>query len=189
VGQIDRWKGEGALDGRKYGLIVGGRVTYKTPVEGLKFMASAYNSKVEDFAIATAIAPLTPAIGNQKTSALSADYSNNNFDVKAEYGKSKLFIAESETYYVQAGYTFAEKWKPYVRYDYITTDVTQKTDPSHYQKAKVLGLNYKINNSTAVRLENHWNDGYAMPVASGEVAAGAGIKDWKLLAASISFIF
>lgn len=182
LGQVTEWQ-EDSGPGHKAKRLVGGRVTYKTPVEGLKFMASAYNSAMED------TAPLPLAKGNRKTWVLSADYANNNFDVKAEYAKMKFFNEESETYYVQAGYTFAEKWTPFVRYDYITTDVADKTDPAHYQKAKVLGLNYKINDNIAVRLENHWNNGYALPVASGEVAAGAGKKDWNMLAASISFIF
>lgn len=183
LGQETDWEGTGAETGRKFRLIVGGRATYKPPLEGLKFMASAYNSKVED------TAPLPLANGNKKAWALSADYTNNNFDVKAEYGKKKFFNEESKTYYVQAGYTFAEKWTPFVRYDYITTDVAEKTDPAHYQKAKVLGLNYKINNNIAVRLENHWNKGYALPVASKEVTAGAGKTDWNMFVASINFIF
>lgn len=163
--------------------LVGGRLTYKTPVEGLKFMGSAYNSTTED------AAQVPVSEGDKKVWVLSADYAKNNFDVKAEYAKMKFFNEESKAYYVQAGYTFAEKWTPFARYDYITTDVAQKNDPAHYQKATVLGLNYKINDSIAVRLENHWNKGYALPVASGEIAAGAGKKDWNMLAASISFIF
>lgn len=163
--------------------LIGGRITYKTPVEGLKFMASAYNNKKEDTAEAKK--------GTAKAWVLSADYTNNNWDIKAEYAdlNNGLEGEKSKTYYAQAGYTFAEKWTPYVRYDYITTDVADKTDPAHYQKAKVLGLNYKINNNIAVRLENHWNSGYALPVASGEATAGAGKTDWNMFAASVNFIF
>ncbi|MFY9314957.1 MAG: porin [Burkholderiales bacterium] len=182
LGQVTEWQEESGT-GHKSKRLVGGRVAYQTPVEGLKFMASAYNSAMKD----TAQVPVSK--GNRKTWALSTDYANNNFDVKAEYAKMKFFSEESKTYYVQAGYTFAEKWTPYVRYDYITTDVAEKTDPAHYQKAKVLGLNYKINNSVAVRLENHWNSGYALPVASKEVAAGAGKIGWNMFAVSVNFIF
>lgn len=176
---------EGHEEDRRYKpkRLMGGRLTYKTPVEGLKFMGSAYNSATDD----AAQVPVNK--GDKKVWVLSADYANNNFDVKAEYAQMKFFNENSKTYYLQVGYTFAEKWTPFVRADYITTNGAQKTDPAHYQKAKVLGLSYKINDSIAVRLENHWNEGYALPVASGEVAVGTGKKDWNLLAASISFIF
>lgn len=163
--------------------LIGGRVTYKTPVDGLKFMVSAYNDKKENIA--------TVEKGAVKTWILSTDYTANNWDIKAEYANKDngLENTKAKTYYLQAGYTFAEKWTPFVRYDYITTDVSQKTDPAYYQKSKVLGLNYKINDNIAVRLENHWNNGYALPVASTEVAAGAGKTDWNMFAASVNFIF
>lgn len=163
--------------------LVGGRVTYKTPVDGLRFMVSAYNNKQEDTA--------TAKKGAKKVWVLSADYTNNNWDLKAEYANvnNGLENKSGKTYYTQAGYTFAEKWTPYVRYDYITTDKTQSTDPSFYQKTVSLGVGYKINNSVSLRIENNWNRGYALPVASTEVTAGAGKTDWNMLAASVQFIF
>ena len=183
MGQLTEWQKD-TTPGPKNKRLVGGRVTYKTPVEGLKFMASAYNSAIVDTDPAALVTN-----GNREAWVLSTDYANNNFDVKAEYAKMKFFNEESETYYVQAGYTFAEKWTPFMRYDYITTDVAERTNPAYYQKARVLGLNYKINDNIAARIENHWNNGYAMPVASKEVVAGTGKEDWNMLAASISFIF
>lgn len=183
LGQETDWEGTGAETGRKFRLIFGGRATYKPAVEGLKFMVSAYNSKVDD------TEPLPLASGNKRVWAVSADYTNNNFDVKAEYGKKKFFDEESKTYYVQTGYTLNEYWTPFLRYDYIATDLAETNDPARYQKSKVLGLNYKINNNIAVRVENHWNKGYALPVASKEVVAGAGKNDWNMFVASISFIF
>jgi hypothetical protein len=182
LGQVTEWE-ESSGTGHKAKRLVGGRVTYKTPVEGLRFMASAYNNAYQD----TAQTPVNK--GNRKTWVLSADYANNNFDAKAEYAKMKFFSEESETYYVQAGYTFAGKWTPFVRYDYITNDVAEKTNPAHFQKTKVLGLNYKINNSVAVRLENHWNNGFALPLASREVTSSTAKTNWNMLVLSVSFIF
>ena len=170
--------------------LVGGRVTYKTPVDGLRFMASAYSNKLDDTVAAKQ--------GTKEAWLLSADYTNNNWDLKAEYANmdNSLEGKSSKSYYAQAGYTFAEKWTPFVRYDYITTDKTQSADPSYYQKTTSLGVGYKINNSAILRVENNWNSGYALPVASTltgqsapEVAAGAGKTDWNMFAASISFIF
>ena len=182
AGQVTEWK-ENNDPGHKAKRLTGGRVTYKTPVEGLRFMASAYNSAIDD----TAATPV--ANGNRLVWILSTDYANNNFDVKAEYAKMKFFNEESETYYLQAGYTYAEKWTPFVRYDSIVTNVAEITNPANYQKATVLGLNYKINDSVSARIENHWNNGYAMPRATKEVVDATAQKDWNMFAASVNFIF
>lgn len=163
--------------------LLGGRVTYKTPLEGLRFMASAFRNKQED--------TLTAKKGTEKAWILSGDYTNNNWDLKAEYANLNHALdgKNAKSYYTQAGYTFMEKWTPFVRLDYITTDKTQRTDPSFYQKTVALGVGYKLNNGVSLRLENHWNRGYALPVAAAEVAAGAGKPDWNMLAASVQFIF
>ena len=163
--------------------LLGGRVTYKTPVDGLRFMASRYSSHQEDM--------LTVKEAAKNAWILSADYVNNNWDLKAEYANldNGLASTKTNTSYVQAGYSFTEKWAPYVRYDYITTDETQSSDPSFYQKITTIGIGYKLNDSVGLRLENNWNNGYALPVTSGEVDAGAGKTDWNMLAVSVNFIY
>lgn len=171
----------------KFGRLSGGRVTYKTPVDGLRFIASVFGSNEEEIA--------SGAKTRQQTSALSIDYTANNWDIKSESAKNKEFGTDSNTWYVQAGYTLGEKWTPYMRYDYITTDKTQKTDPSYYQKTTTVGLDYKINSNVSVRLEDHLNRGYAMPVKTYDAAAGTGVaastgkENWNMLAASVNFIF
>ncbi|MBI2778990.1 MAG: hypothetical protein HYX62_04300 [Gammaproteobacteria bacterium] len=170
-----------SLANQKMRRMVGGRVTYNAPVDGLRFMATAYDSQVENTGI------------NEKSSkkawVLSADYKANNLDLKAEYAPMKFFGVKGKTYYAQAGYTLAEKWTPFIRYDYVTTDSAESGDPSHYQKVASLGVGYKFSDSVGFRLENHWNRGYALPVASGETVAGAGKNNWNMFAASINFIF
>lgn len=179
-GEVAKFHAAGAVKNRR---LLGGRVTYKTPLEGLRFMASAYRNKQED--------TLTATTGTSRAWLLSGDYTNNNWDLKAEYASVNhgLEGTKAKSYYTQAGYTFMEKWTPYVRFDYITTDKTQRSDPSFYQKTITLGVGYKLNNSVSLRLENHWNRGYALPVAAAEVAAGIGKPDWNMLAASVQFIF
>lgn len=175
VNETDHAKG-------KFTRLIGGRVTYKTSVEGLRFMTSAYKTKIEN-----AVSPLDN--GSKKTVVLSADYTANNFDIKAEYGKLWFLNEEGKTYYVQAGYSFAEKWTPFVRYDYFTNNVAEKNDPAHFQKAKVLGLDYKINDALRVRVENHFNRGYALPNASTVEGDAGGKEKWNLFVISINFIF
>lgn len=82
VGQVvDLEIVSGTAANEKMRRLVGGRVTYSTPVDGLRFMASAYDGKVEK----------TGGIeGSRRTWVLSADYKANNFDLKAEYALMKF---------------------------------------------------------------------------------------------------
>ncbi len=120
---------------------------------------------------------------------LSTEYAKDNLKVQAEYAKSKAFDITKLSYYLQGGYTFAEKWTPFVRYEYTTTDKSQKDDASFYQKTIGLGLDYKVNSYISLRVEDHINKGYALPVGSGEVAAGDGKEKWNLFAVSVNYIF
>jgi len=164
--------------------MAGGRLTYKTPVNGLRFMLSAYNDNKQN----DATPPQKSAINAW---VLSADYNNNDWDIKAEYAKKKdgLEDKRAKAYYVQTGYTLADKWTPFVRYDYITTDISQDTDPSYFQKSTSVGVTYKVNSNIGMRLENHWNKGYALPVAATDVTAGEGKTNWRMFGASVNFIF
>jgi hypothetical protein len=161
--------------------IFGGRLVYSPPVDGLKLMLSAFRVQVEtedenNFA-------------NEDRQALSLDYTRQGFELEAEYAAGKLLEVEGRSYYVQAGYTFAEKWTPYLRYDYVATDDSLDDDPSFYQRALVLGVGYRIGSNFSLRAEDHINRGYGLPVAEGELEPGEGDKDWHLFAISVNFIF
>jgi hypothetical protein len=163
--------------------LVGGRLTYYTPVNGLRVMASGYTSRAdmtED--------GVTDS-GHNNLWMGSVDYHDYGVDLKAEYGRTKLHHINRSGYYVQGGYTFFDKLTPFVRYDYLTTDRSMDDDPSFYQKELTFGVGYKFNSYVAAKLEDHIIRGYAMPVVTGEVAPGAGTKDWNLFAASLNFIF
>lgn len=173
--------------------LLGGRVTYKTPISGLTFMASGYRSIQDDTSSPTDPLP-SPTAGKEAAklaSILSVDYVNHNLDIKAEYANlaNGLENTRSSSYYVQAGYSLTEKWSPYVRYDYITTDTSKSNDASSYQRTATIGIGYRVSNSVGLRLENNFNNGYALPVSSGEVDAGAGATNWNMTAVSVNFIF
>jgi len=176
----------------KFGRLVGGRVTLKTPVDGLRLMFSAFSSN--ETSVATGVS------STQHASALSVDYFANSWDLKAESARNRNHAGlESSTWYIQAGYTVGEKWTPFVRYDYITTDESQKSDPSYYQQTNTVGFDYRLNNNVSFRVEDHIIKGYALPVMSYApaapgtpatgVAAGTGEENWNLFAASVNFIF
>jgi hypothetical protein len=159
----------------------GGRITYTTPIDGLRFMVSAIRIQNEILN--------TRVLLNETHAVYSVDYVHDNWDVKSEFGTHALAGVNSHAYYVQVGHTFGDKWTPFARYDYLTTDTQLSSSDSYSQKAVVVGLNYKLTGDISVRVEDHFNRGYALPVASGEVPVDMGTRDWQLFAAGIHFIF
>jgi hypothetical protein len=172
--------------------LIGARLTYTTPIDGLRFMISA--ARVRDETL------LTHALTNEDRLLLSGEYVTDRLDIKAEYGLhtdgSAVVSADGtplgvrgEAYYAQFGYHLSGKWEPYVRYDYATTNTNHDDDPSYYQETIVAGIGYQLSRNFIVRVEDHLNHGYALPVASGEVAAGRGKIEWNLTLAGVTFAF
>lgn len=167
---------DGTHDRRAFG----GRVTYTTPVDGLRLLGSVIRIQNELLA--------TRQLINETHAIYSIDYVHNDWDVKSEFGTHTLDHVDSRGYYVQVGHAFG-KWTPFARYDDITTDSTLSSNESYYQKTLVVGLNYKLASNISLRVEDHFNRGYALPVASGEVPVGLGTRNWQLFAAGIHFMF
>ena len=174
--------------------IYGARLTYKTPI-GLKLSLSYF----QDDLLTNTTATLTNAAsGSRKLSTASIDYRNYNFDIKLEYAamsqfKNSPFEVNGKAYYGQLGYTIAEKFTPYVRYDYVlyNSDPLYSDNPLYYQQANVLGITYRLNNNISMRMENQWNHGYAIP-ANTQGAGFATVSpklDWNLFAMGVNFIF
>jgi hypothetical protein len=161
--------------------IVGGRVTYRTPLSDLRFMVSSYRTQVELLADHT--------MHNEDRGIFSVDYSGDICDIKAEYAVHQFFGVTSNAYYVQGRYSLTDKFSPYVRYDYANTNKDLRDDPSYYQKTFVIGLQYRVAENITLRVENHFNHGYGLPVASGEITAGTGADNWSLAVAGINFSF
>jgi hypothetical protein len=177
--------------------IYGGRLTYKTPI-GLKFSLSTFQNDILSTTGAAGVpsTTATPAEGLRRLSSASIDYRNHNFDIKMEYAIASQFPnmpseVSGKSYYGQIGYTFAEKITPYVRYDYLLYDNNQVDNPMYYQKANILGFTYRLNNNISMRMENHWNHGYAIPakVQGANFNTTTAKLDWNLFAMGLNFIF
>jgi len=179
--------------------IYGGRLTYKTPI-GLKFSLSSFqndllsNTGTTGNALAASTPNATPGI--RRLSSASIDFRNYNFDIKMEYAMATDFPGRAnentgKSYYGQIGYTFAENITPFVRYDYLIYNIKQDTIPGAFQEAKVVGFSYRLNNNVSMRMENHWNHGYAIPAnTQGSNFNGTAAKlDWNLFAMGLNFIF
>ena len=164
---------------------IGGRVTYITPVEGLKLLLTLNRTQLQVITGGVRDGD----IKNEDRAMLSASYVTDDYDLKAEYAHHKNFDATSLGYYVQAAYNLNDSWKPYMRYDYFTTDKSQKSDPSFYQKTFMVGVEYKIGPGVSVRVEDHFNRGYALPAVEPDPFAGSPKTNWGLFVAGLNFAF
>jgi hypothetical protein len=173
--------------------LIGARITWNTPYQGLRFMVSANEAQIE----ATPPAPALTQLGREDRAMLSVDYVSDRFDIKSEYNYHKTpFLPLSgstpttiaNAWYIQGGYKIG-LWTPYVRYDSFQADQLNTSDPSLYQKDWVVGVNYKINDNLNARIEDHVIRGYGLPVSGGEVTAGSGTRNWNLMAAEVNFLF
>jgi hypothetical protein len=165
--------------------LVGGRIDWHTPIDGLRLMASA--------ATKTQLTLGDPADTRKTSAILSAGWSQNRLDLKSEYGWIQRSMGgrtdSTHVWYVQAGYELTESWRPFVRYERLRAPGYTSDNPATFQNTLALGVTYRFNSYVGLRLENHFNRGYAQPVLSGETAAGTGVKDWQMFGASVVFMF
>ena len=165
--------------------LIGGRIDWHTPIDGLRLMVSVATKLQQN---------IGDPLDTRKTSAiLSAGWTSDRLDLKSEYGWIERSMGSqtdsTQVWYVQAGYELTENWRPFARYEMLRAPDYASNNPATYQNTLALGVTYRINSNVGLRLENHFNRGYAQPVLSGETAAGAGVKDWQMFGASLVFIF
>ena len=110
-----------------------------------------------------------------------------------EYAVASAFNHSGTAYYAQAGYTFAEKVTPYIRYDHLLYDNDKADVPTYYQHSTVFGISYRLNANVSMRMENHWNHGYAIPSTVQGVNFPTNVPnpklDWNIFAMGLNFIF
>lgn len=171
--------------------IYGFKATWETPVDGLRALLSANENKV----VSTADNGQIPnEQGEEIRWIASLDYVTDRIDVKFEFNHHKYpgqdgFADEvSHAWYLQVGVPIGN-WTPYGRYDSVVTDANDSSDPSYYQRTFVIGINRKITRNINFRIEDNFNHGYALPVASGETLVDAGRVNWQLYQAQINFMF
>ena len=165
--------------------LIGGRVDWHTPWDGLRLMVSAATKQQRMEG--------DPDDTRKTSYILSAGWNPGAWDLKAEYGRiERKMGAEkgtTEAYYLQAGYALTDAWIPFARYDVVRTPGHDASNPATYQNTWGVGVTYRIDSNVALRLENHFHSGYGQASLSGETPAGTGQKTWQTLAASVLFIF
>jgi hypothetical protein len=171
----------------------GGRITWSTPYEGLRFLVSANRTQIES----TAAIPYVPGqgeMGHEDRAILSVDYVSDRFDIKGEYAAHKIGALSNSpalnanAWYLQGGYKIG-LWAPYVRYDSFVGDTSNSSDPSLYQKEQVAGVGYKINSNVNARIEYHWVKGWGLTENTALGITSSAKTDWNQVAAGINFIF
>jgi len=170
--------------------LIGARITWNTPYEGLRFLVSANEAQIE-YNVNLGAGPSTTLtqLGKEDRAMVSVDYVSDIFDIKGEYNYHKVpFFVQigdpttiANAWYIQGGYKMGI-WTPYVRYDSYQADQRDTSDPSKYQKDWVLGVNYKINDNVNARIEDHVIRGYGL-------AESGTTKNWNLIAAEVNFLF
>jgi hypothetical protein len=180
--------------------VIGGRLTYNTPVDGMRLMVSANRTTVE--AMNDSALPIVVPTGEKASedrAMLSFDYMAHDWDIKAEYNyhKTPALLTQvppqtsdikSKAYYLQVAYDIG-KYTPFARYDYVNTDTTLSGDPASYQKIYVIGVGYKLADNVNLRVEQDFNHGYALGAA--EIAAHTLTPkvDWNTSMISANFMF
>ena len=174
--------------------VVGGRLTWNTPLSGLRFMLSGNQTQFES-TVGQPTAGLTlGAINLENRVMMSLEYDGDALLLQAESnyhhisGFSGFSGVDSSAWYVQAGYSI-DNWKPFVRYDFLNTDSRYSNDPNYYQKSSVIGVNYKLDTNLNLRVQQSFNVGYAMPIASQYTPLNGGSLNWNEVAVAVNFMF
>jgi hypothetical protein len=181
--------------------IVGGRVLWETPIEGLRAGVSALNGKVEGEYTAPAMSPPTPVTLEVKATNLlsSVEYLNRGFVLAAEYGRSKgtstlgptSVHTTSERMYGLAGY----RWRPWLQttayFSLLYPDVDQRSGQAHHQYDTAASVRFDITPHWILKLEGHFLRGTAAlsPDLNGGTPQANLVNQWWLAAAKTTVYF
>jgi hypothetical protein len=175
----------------KHYALLGGRLTYETPLPGLSVGGSFLTEREET----------GDESGSKKIYGGSAEYKNAGLELRGEYFAMNDREVKGYGYYAEAGYTILDKIVPFVRYDHLVMDKEQKSDPAFYQKGLSFGVGYNFNKYANIRVEDHIMKGFALSqrdyseeneeaIEAGTVPATmAGEKSWNLFAVSLNLMF
>ena len=129
----------------------------------------------------------------------SLEYKHASVTLAGEYFQLHTPGHKRHGYYGELGYTLFDRLTPFVRYDYFTADKEQRHDPGYYQKDVTVGVGYKFNNYVALKAENHFIKGFALPNMEYQEENEAlpvpgpenldGKKSWNLFAVSLNLMF
>ncbi len=192
----------------------GGRLTWKTPVKGLRLGGNFLNLRAKFNSILTmpggAQTPIYGRMVIKKCFFLSAEWNIGNFTLSSEYmelpvylyldfpGNSLLLSDETmQGYYVMGSYVIGDKWTLYGIYDYFVADKGDNEGMSAvklgypafvgWQEDIVCGVRFDVNFNWTIKLEYHFIDGLAKSYVFSDLSDIK--RNWNLLTAKLSFNF
>jgi hypothetical protein len=153
--------------------IMGGRLIWNTPIEGLRFAGSAQKLQVNADVLITStsqsftiILPITMAIW-------SVEYTKHDFDLTAEYSRWWAGIQStnssivppsgitSERYYGMASFRVNDWLHPGLYYSVLFPNVDDHQGRENVQNDLAAFVRFDINNNWLFKLEGHYMDGTA----------------------------
>jgi hypothetical protein len=154
-------------------FLLGGRLLWETPLEGLRVGGSLQSLRIDTSLIAqtktvNAEIPATLWVGSMEYAAhdllLAAEYSR--WYLKVDSSNSTIFpqtpVMVSERAYVMGSYRVAKWFQPGIYYSVYFSDVDHRDGRDHVQHDLATTLRYDINPHWLLKLEGHYMAGTAL---------------------------
>lgn len=148
--------------------IIGGRLLWETPVEGLKTAFTIQDLKlklnlIQDSVRVKADLPVTLGV-------LSLEYTIQKLKLASEYGRQRVEVLStpslfphtkttSEKYYILANYQLTDSFSPGIYYSRLIPDIANRGDHEKKQNDLALYARYDFNTNWLVKLEGHLMNG------------------------------
>jgi len=173
--------------------VIGGRLLWETPVDGLRFAASIQTLRV-NATLVTANMPVTIGLPAELWLA-SVEYAARDLLLAAEYGRtyaeasstnSKLFpavpLSTGEAGYAMASYRLTKWFQPGAYYALQFPNIASRSGRQNYQHDVATTLRFDINSHWLVKLEGHYMEGTAELDSSlnGNVPLTALDRSWEV---------
>nr|HEX4317951.1 hypothetical protein [Kofleriaceae bacterium] len=190
------------IDDDRVPYLVGGRVMYETPVDGLRVGVSGLTGHIDGHVTVLEPVQLPSFPFTIKTSEAvgSIEYLGNGILLAAEYLRQHTYLDEdplpdqvetSEAMYALAGY----RWRPWLTttayYSLLYPNAAAKSGIANHQHDAALCLRFDINPHWLVKLEGHFMRGTAGLSGSpnGDVPLDMLADQWGLFAAKTTVYF
>ena len=148
--------------------VLGGRVVFETPVDGLSFGISAFGGEPTFDKLG-----LGTSWGDVHSYAAQFEYLTDKMSVRSELGAHQGFDFETEVAYVELGYYLTDEWQLALRGDtvQVNSDEEEKLPAAarsllEHDELSV-GVNYWFNDNLVVKLSYHDIDGNLFAVPEG----------------------
>lgn len=151
--------------------LVGGRLTWNTPVDGLRAMLSGSANELSLQPMATTPVGYAGLLTREYRLLYSLEYRREGWWVQSEYNQHRFpggagyTGIDAHSAYLQAGVAVG-KFLPYLRWQSIVTNDNLSSNPNFYQRQWTVGSNYALLKTLNLRVEWNRNHGYAMPIVS-----------------------